>query len=82
MFRAYKPIRWREQRRQYKLDFETEYPVYLRLKEDVDAVRIKFKQLQEEYHNAKQGTPEHSVSPQSCNSAILLLFHKSLSNTR
>ena len=58
----YKPIRWSEERRQYKLDFETEYPVYLRMKESVDAVKIKFKKLQEEYNNNKKGTPEHAVS--------------------
>ena len=59
--RQYKPIRWKEQRRQYKTDFETEYPVYLRLKEKVDAVKIKFKELQEEYNGYKPGTPEHQV---------------------
>ena len=58
----YKPIRWNEQRRQYKLDFESEYPVYLRLKENVDAVKIKFKELQDEYNNTKRGTPDHTVS--------------------
>lgn len=58
--KMYKPIRWSEERRQYKLDFETEYPVYLRMKESVDAVKIKFKKLQEEYNNNKKGTPEHA----------------------
>lgn len=58
----YKPIRWNDQRRQYKLDFESEYPVYLRLKENVDAVKIKFKELQDEYNNTKRGTPDHTVS--------------------
>jgi len=58
--KMYKPIRWNEQRRQYKLDFESEYPVYLRLKENVDAVKIKFKELQDEYNNTKRGTPDHT----------------------
>lgn len=55
----YKPITWNEQRRQYKLDFESEYPIYLKLKESVDAVRTKFQQLQQEYNNTDRGTPEH-----------------------
>lgn len=55
----YKPITWNEQRRQYKLDFESEYPIYLKLKESVDAVRTKFQQLQQEYNNTERGTPEH-----------------------
>ena len=62
----YKPIRWNDQRRQYKLDFESEYPVYLRLKENVDAVKIKFKELQDEYNNTKRGTPDHTVSLLLC----------------
>eukprot|EP00111_Clytia_hemisphaerica_P004215 TCONS_00012042-protein len=70
--KQYKPIRWKEQRRQYKTDFETEYPVYLRLKEKVDAVKIKFKELQEEYNGYNPGTPEH----QYCEKKIIEAYEK------
>jgi len=57
LFRKYKPITTREQRRLYKTDFQAEYEVYKVLKEKVDSVSTKFTELE----NKRQQFPKESV---------------------
>lgn len=55
----YKPITTREQRFQYKRDFQLEYPEYINLKNDLDAVATKFIELDSSLKKTTKGTPEY-----------------------
>lgn len=55
----YKPIKSREQRFQYKRDFQLEYPEYINLKNNIDAVATKFIELDSSLRKTTKGTPEY-----------------------
>jgi len=55
----YKTITSREQRFQYKRDFQLEYPEYINLKNNLDAVATKFIELDSSLRKTTKGTPEY-----------------------
>lgn len=55
----YKLITTREQRFQYKRDFQLEYPEYINLKNNLDAVATKFIELDSSLKKTTKGTPEY-----------------------
>jgi len=56
---TYKPITSYEQRCQYKRDFQSEYPEYIELKKNVDAVTSKFIELDASWRRTEKGTKEY-----------------------
>lgn len=60
-YSTYKPITSYEQRCQYKRDFQSEYPEYIELKKNVDAVTSKFIELDASWRRTEKGTKEYEV---------------------
>ena len=56
---SYKPITSREQRFQYKRDFQMEYPEYINLKNKLDAVATKFIELDGSLRKTAKGSVEY-----------------------
>jgi RNA polymerase II elongation factor ELL len=56
---TYKPITTREQRLQYKRDFQLEYPEYLELKRQLDAVTRKFMELDKSLKQCEEGSERY-----------------------
>lgn len=59
---TYKLISSYEQRCQYKRDFQAEYPEYMELKKNVDAVKSKFIELDQSWRRTEKGTIDYQVS--------------------
>jgi len=56
---TYKPITTREQRLQYKRDFQLEYPEYIELKTNLDAITRKFMELDQSLKKCEEGSAEY-----------------------
>jgi len=56
---SYKPITTREQRFQYKRDFQLEYPEYLTVKKNLDAITTKFMELDRSWRRTDKGSPDY-----------------------
>jgi len=55
----YKSITSTEQRLKYKSEFQSEYPEYIKLKSSLDAVGIKFIELDKALRSAEKGSSEY-----------------------
>ena len=61
IFRTYKPITTYDQRCQYKRDFQSEYPEYIELKKNVDAVTMKFIELDRSWRRTEKESKDYFV---------------------
>ena len=61
IFRTYKPITTNSQRCQYAIDFQSEYPEYIELRKNVDAVTVEFLELEESWRRTERGSDSFFV---------------------
>jgi RNA polymerase II elongation factor ELL len=56
---TYKPISTREQRLQYKRDFQLEYPEYIELKTNLDGITRRFMELDKKLKKCSEGSADY-----------------------